>query len=306
MHTSSSLVLHERPLLHLPGFRSRFGTSYSAFRPIYVRAQGINTRVVIGRTMPPVTDMARLVAQRTSIMAALRGPARPKRDLAGELDVSRSTVDRGVRELEAAGLIERTDGGLALTLPGRLALGSYETHTDELAGIERTDTVLAEFSRDLDLPVALFRNPVVDTPNRHAPHRPSDPLRDLLVDATDVKHYATGIRPEYSDHYWGIVDNGSLDVVATPEVVAESLQENRDVLNEAFESGRLTLAETTESRPYSIVIADDSDVCVLLYTDHALQVVVRNDNPDTVDWALEQFDDLRAAATDVGGHAAVE
>lgn len=256
--------------------------------------------------MPSVTDMARLVAQRTSIMAALRGPVRSKRDLASELDVSRSTVDRGVRELEAAGLIERIDGGLALTLPGRLVLDSYETHTDELAGIEQADDVLAEFSRDLDLPAALFRNPTVDTPNRHAPHRPSSTLRDLLADATDVKHYATGIRPEYSDHYWGIVEDGHLDVVATPEVVAESLQENRDTLTNAFESGNFTLAETTESRPYSVVIADDRDVCVLLYDDHALQVVVRNDNPDTVDWALEQFDTIRSAATNVSGHATVE
>jgi Mn-dependent DtxR family transcriptional regulator len=41
--------------------------------------------------------------------------------LAGELDRSRSTVDRAVRDPEAAGLVERTDGGYATTLAGRLA-----------------------------------------------------------------------------------------------------------------------------------------------------------------------------------------
>lgn len=257
--------------------------------------------------MPPVTDTVRLVAQRTSILAALQETARTKRELATELDVSRSTIDRSVRELEQAGFLERAHEGLKLTLPGELVLDSFEKHAAELAGIEAVKPILGSFRSDLGLPPDLFRNPVVHAPNRHAPHRPSDTLVDLLADATEVKHYATGIRPEYGERYWGVVQNeGQLAVVATAEVVTESLRENRDTLTDAFETGNFTLAETEESRPYSIVIADDADVCVLVYDDHALQMVVRNDNSGTVSWALDTFETLQQQASVIRDHATVE
>lgn len=250
--------------------------------------------------MTSVPDVARLVARRSSILAALRHTARTKRDLASSLDSSRSTVDRAIRELEQAGLVERTDGALALTLPGVLALESHERHTAELAGIEDVQRRLETLPADLDVPPALFRDPTVDAPNRHAPQRPTDPLAHLLEDATHVKHYATGIRPEYGDTYWDVVfDDGRLDVVATNEVVTESIRANQDILQEALATNGFTLAETDESRPYSIVIGDDRDVCVLLYEDHSLQMVIRNDTPGTIHWALETFESLSADATPV-------
>lgn len=247
--------------------------------------------------MPGAPELSRLVARRTATMAALRDHSRTKQELVEALDVSRSTVDRAVRELEQAEFVTRADGGVGLTLSGRLALDSYEKHLAELTTIGDVIPDLDALPQDLDLPAALFRDPTVVTPDRAAPHRPSDVILDLLDGASEVKHYATGIRPEYLEQYWDrVFDGGRLEVVATPDVVAEAVQESPEILKQALDTGNVSLLETEEARPYSFVVADDTDVCVLLYEDHALMAVLRNDNPATACWAVDRFEALQADA----------
>ncbi|WP_083252599.1 GntR family transcriptional regulator [Haladaptatus sp. W1] len=58
------------------------------------------------------------VVKRAGFLTALASGPIPKRHLRDELDVSRSTVYKAVRELHEYELVERTDEGLALTLAG--------------------------------------------------------------------------------------------------------------------------------------------------------------------------------------------
>ena len=78
-----------------------------------------------------VDDRIDLVAKRVDLLEALAAGPRYKPALVEATGDSRSTVDRAIRELEAAGLIERTDEGFWATLAGRLAAERYRAFVAE-------------------------------------------------------------------------------------------------------------------------------------------------------------------------------
>ncbi|ELY87341.1 hypothetical protein C483_18668 [Natrialba hulunbeirensis JCM 10989] len=101
------------------------------------------------------TELLAIVRRRASLLRRLAtDPARPSA-LAAELELSRSTIDRGLSELQRAALIERAtvDGQCQyrLTVAGDLALSSFEQLSDRLAQATRRSELLAELPPSAEL-----------------------------------------------------------------------------------------------------------------------------------------------------------
>ena len=250
--------------------------------------------------MPDLPDVLSLLARRAPLLDALRDGPRSKRDLASRRDLSRSTIDRAVRDLEAAGLVTRDQGAVQLTMPGAVALDCHERYVSELEGLDEAYDMLSTYDHDLHIAPAVFRDALVVPPDRHAPHRPVDALIEMLDDADSVRLYATAIMPEYVDAYRDRVLQGTrLDAICTQYVFQELLETYDDALHDVMETGRVTLHESAESLPFSIVIAErgeETSVCLMLYRDRTLAGFVRNDNPGAVSWASERFEALKENA----------
>lgn len=265
--------------------------------------QRISTKNVIGQPMPDLPDVLSLLDRRTPILAALRTESRTKRELAEYLDVSRSTIDRAVRELESAGLVTRSGGEVSLTLPGVLALESHEQHAAELAGIDDAFDMLSSYEPDLEISPALFRDADIVAPNRHAPHRPVEALLSMLDGADEISLYATAIMPEYVQAYKeSVLDGATLTCICTERVLSELLTQYENDLTTAAETGRVELHETETALPFSLILADcgnTTKACLMLYREHAVAGFIKNDAPDAVDWASHRFDDLLADAQPV-------
>lgn len=250
--------------------------------------------------MPDLPDLLQLLARRAPLLDVLRDGALSKRDLASRRDVSRSTIDRAVRELETAGLVTRDQGAIELTLPGAIALESHQRHASELDGIVESYEVLSTYDHDLEIAPAVFRDALIVPPDRHAPHRPVDALIEMLEGAESIRLYATGIMPEYVETYQSrVMDGTELDLICTEHVLQELLESYDDNLDEAMQTGRVTLHESAESLPFSIVIAEKEEqtrACLMLYREHAVAGFIRNDAPDAVSWATNRFEALKADA----------
>lgn len=252
--------------------------------------------------MTGATETAQLLARRYGFLRELADGPRTKRELAAALEVSRSTVDRAVRELEAAGFAARSNGRVTVTPTGSIAYASCRTHLAELEGITTAEPALSALRGTTDLPPALFRGADVVTPNRVAPQHPHDRLVDVLEEAEVLRHYATGIRPEYEEPYWGRLEEGRpIDVVAVTAVLEKFIEAYRAEMASGLDTDDFSIQETAEKRPYSMVIGDTDAVCVLIYEGHSLAAIVYNDAPAAVMWALEQFESLRADADPVPG-----
>ena len=254
--------------------------------------------------MPSIAvEVVELLARRVTLLRLLREEPRLKRDLADELSVSRSTVDRAVRNLEAHDFVTRGES-VALTLEGRLALDAFERFTGSVDSLDDASNVLDPLPRTTTLDVALLRDATVVTPGRDAPERPSASFLEEAERATAIRGYASAVLPSVAPvFYERVVDHGATVDLTLPEsVLEELLATHGDLVDAALDSGRLTLRTATDTLDYSLLVLEQDDrtlASALVYGNSGLEGVVKNDDDDAVRWADRTCDRLREAAEDL-------
>lgn len=118
-------------------------------------------------------DHVDLVARRLDVLETLTGEPTAKRDLIAAVSDSRSTVDRAVRALADAGLVERVADGYRTTLAGRIAVDRYRRHLADQRAVARARDALAALPPDADPPTPLVTTATV--------HDDGDPVRRFQV-----------------------------------------------------------------------------------------------------------------------------
>jgi len=243
-----------------------------------------------------------LLARRAELLRLLRDGPTAKPELADALGVSRSTVDRAVRQLEARGFVERSGGGgVSLALKGRLALDSYEAFAADLAGLDAADGAIDALPDDARVAPALFRDATVVESTGVAPQRPTEAYLSLAEDATRIRGYASRLLdstvPALRDR---VVDDGlELDLVVDPDVLDALLGAHGDAVADALDTGRLTLREGSDGLAYSLMLVDEpkrTRACALLYDESGHTALVHNDDPAAVEWAEGVYESLRDGA----------
>ena len=246
-----------------------------------------------------------VLARRADLLRAVREQSRSKPALADELSVSRSTVDRAVRELEAEGVVERS-GGVSLTLQGRLALDSYETFAAHLQDLDAAETALECLPDDARVDRALFRDATVVEAAPVAPQRATEAYRSLVADATRVRGYASALldgnvqtfRDRIVEH------DADVEMVLDPAVLDALVGSHGSAVAASRDTGRLTMLEASGGLAYSLMLVETPEtthVAALFYDDSGHTGLVHNEAPEAVTWAEEVYADLRAAADPLPG-----
>lgn len=246
-----------------------------------------------------------LVGKRIEFLDLLRDEPLWKRDIIERLDASRSTVNRAIKSLEDADLVERTGDGYATSAVGKLALERCRSYRAEAGDLAAASDALASLppNCDLDVPVVAGSEPAVAA--GPAPYRPTEQLHEAVV-AADEYH---AVLPALDDarhlrllYEHVVTHGGTADVVVSPDL--------RDTLRSEFPQRMARMAGTDRFRvrvgevpPYGLVrTATDDDVTVWLVVfgeNDAVSGVLRNEMASAVAWADEQFDDARDDAVDV-------
>jgi len=97
-----------------------------------------------------------LVADRHEFLERLAEAPAYKPTLVEQLDTSRSTVDRAIRELTEAGFVERVDEGFRTTAFGRLLADRYRAFVEDQRAVLSAEGALAPLDPDADLPPSLL------------------------------------------------------------------------------------------------------------------------------------------------------
>lgn len=249
-------------------------------------------------------ELVQLVARRAELLSTLEGGARQKNEVVAAVDVSRSTVDRSVRELEAEGLVERRGGDIGLTLPGRLLFEEFRSLGECCDGIAVAERVLQVLDADADVDPSLLADPTVVTAERTSPYRPSRRFLEALGEADSAKVLSTAVGPQYVESVRRLVVEEGLEysVGATSPVVERLVAEYREALEESFATGRVTLRELDDTPPFSLGVLygpADRSVGVLVYDDEGVRGYIGNDSPEAVEWAEDLFRRYWADATPI-------
>ncbi|ELZ70531.1 transcriptional regulator [Haloferax sp. Atlit-10N] len=241
-----------------------------------------------------------VLASRADVLEAVVRQPRTTAELVSGLPVSRSTVDRGLRELERAGFVETSDRVHRPTLAGRMALDTYSNFVECLDDIDAAAAVLDSLDSDAPLaPVFLDGCEVVATDDGLGPVLSK--LTSFVEGSTSIRGLVRGALPSQVDAYHrAVVEDGTpVDLVATDDVVQRLVTAYRPQLAEAWSVSSFSL-RSVESLPYSLVVSDlpDGPVAFLVaYSERGLAGVVYNDSPAAVAWARERIEDCRADAS---------
>lgn len=247
---------------------------------------------------PDPEAVEELLSRRRALLERVRQGPVAKPTLVEELAVSRSTVDRAVRELEAARLVRRSQDGVALTLPGRLALDRYERFRELLADLVRSTDVLARLPADAALDPSLVDGAMVVSPERHDPRRPVGQLTTDIREAGRIRAFVAAYIPEAADAYFESIVAGDLraELVVTPNVLDVLVRECADEMERALDAGLRLYRATVPDSPYCLLLARKDDgtvVGVTVSDEESVTGLVRNDTDAAVEWAARRFETVR-------------
>lgn len=253
----------------------------------------------------PADELVSLLARRIEVLECLLDNEHTRPELVDELDISRSTVDRAVRELEGMGLLKFDDGAYRASLPGRLAHAEYAELRAELLTVEDAADLLAVLPTDAPLDLDVLRGADVIVATEPAPHVPGSRIPEFLDGADTVYSLSMALtNPDTGD----VVADGVRNDGMTADVVFE-----RQLFEYLHDSDMMpvdTLQDTdgfsawvTDDLPFGLVITETdgvAEVCLAIYdADRTLEGIVINDSDAAVAWARTVFDSYHETADPV-------
>ncbi|ELZ95465.1 helix-turn-helix transcriptional regulator [Haloferax sulfurifontis] len=247
-----------------------------------------------------VDEVFDVLASRADVLDAVVRQPRTTAELADDLPVSRSTVDRGLRELESAGFVETNGGVHRPTLAGRMALDTYAHFVECLDDIDAAAAVLDSLDSDAPLAPAFLDGCDAISVTDGGSGPALSKLTSFVEEATSVRGCVRGALPSQVDAYYRAVVEGGIpvDIVATDDVVQRLVTAYRPQLAEAWSVDSFSL-RSVDSLPYSLVVSDlpDGPVAFLVaYSERGLAGVIYNDSRPAVSWARRRIDDWQTDA----------
>ncbi|WP_256301253.1 tetratricopeptide repeat protein [Haloarchaeobius salinus] len=244
-----------------------------------------------------VASAVELLDRRRQVLGHLGGDGQHVRDLCDELDVSRSTVNRALRELEDAGWVERADDGYVRTTTGSLALQKYRDQVTALDAVQTHADALSPLPGDTLLDPAVLADATVETVADADPFELVGRLRSAFEDANAVR----GAWPAVTDDRTvsalaTLADDRGAVALGVDETVHATM---RSVAPTVFgqtgtEHCRVETSDDVPARLGVFLVdgPDDRRVLVTIYdgagTIHAVADVPANDAVSS--WATSVFD----------------
>lgn len=251
------------------------------------------------------TDILELLMRRSDLLQAIADEPREKRDLVRDLDVSRSTIDRGVRELRNLDLVRYSDG-YVLTPIGRLAFGIYRRCRRRIRLLLEFEPLFrwlpeSAFGEPPEFDVDWLADADLATPdagdpftiiNRHVQTLSAADRFDAMLPVTT--RYSLEVGRER------VVEHGAeITLVVTP-AVADAFEHSEDhapLWADMVETGRVELYVYDGTLPYYVGVFDGETVQVAVDDAGEPRALVEIPAcPPAVDWAEATLGEYRAAA----------
>lgn len=240
-----------------------------------------------------------LVAKRVAYLDALADAPLHKPALVEAVGDSRSTVDRAVRRLLDAGLVERTDAGFRTTFAGLLAADRYREYVADGTTVLEAADFLASLPRDCDLPVAALRSGEV----REYAER-AEAVADLLAPLRSATRYVAYLPALDDSRHLRLVHarvreaGMAADLLCTPAVLSRLETEFPRLAADLAAADNTTIRRVPEDRGYTLALAAGERDRLTLHPTGATDLLAADPGP-AVEWARATLADLRGAATDV-------
>ncbi|MEF8785564.1 MAG: hypothetical protein V5A45_06485 [Haloarculaceae archaeon] len=248
----------------------------------------------------PVSELEELVTKRRDFLAALNESPATKPELVERLDTSRSTVDRGISDLEHCDFVCRPADRYQLTMAGRAAYERHQSYIDDLRDIQRTSDIISLLSPEVPFSFDLLKDAEIQVAESHDPHQPLELAADIMSNANRVRKVSPAVFPLCVDalEQW-MNDGRTVDLVVTGDVLETLTNRYREEIS-ALEDSEHSLYELPSTPPYALWVAEtpEAEYTGLMPTSETgVEGLLVTDNDDACRWAVDQYDSYLERAT---------
>ncbi|AXG11364.1 helix-turn-helix transcriptional regulator [Haloplanus rubicundus] len=241
------------------------------------------------------------VDRRLDTLRTLGEAPASKAGLSERIDVSRSTAERSIRELETHGFVAASDEGYRVTVAGRLALAAHDERRRRTATAAAVAPLFDGVDLSFDVDLSVLDGARVVEAHPHAPNRPVECVAALVADATHVSVYTGRFLSRHARLYHDrVLDGMTGTFVATDRVIDRQRSARPGEMREAMDLGRVALCRLDRDDPVSLVLAETPDgpeMGLVVYRDETPRGFVGSDDPAATRWARDLHERLWAAAT---------
>jgi predicted transcriptional regulator len=251
---------------------------------------------------PPITTskLVDTLTQRFDFIECLLEEPLDKRALVTELEASRSTVDRGVRDLEVLGLIEHCGEGYELAQWGQSVAREYSEFEKRLQVIAR----LKEFLRwidpaEFDIDLALLTDAELLLPEPYNPYAMVDRNVELLRTAGTVRALMPfGTRHALEAIHESVVYNGNYIEGVVTSGLANAFQSNPryvELFKELVPTGRFEVFVCDGGLPYLLNVLNET-VQIGVDEEGEPRAFLETDSAEVNEWADSVYNDYKQQA----------
>lgn len=243
-----------------------------------------------------------LFCRRRVVLARLVEEPGDKRTLADELDISRSTLDRATRELEAVDAITYKEGRYTVTPIGEWFVRDFFSYLERLQLALEFEPFLQWIPVDeFDLDLRHLKDAELFLPESGDPYAMVNHHVRTLSKADEF----SGILPLIGLHafeaaYEQVVENGASHEIIVEEDIVETLA-TKECYASKFQQLRnctkFTLSKYNGSIPYFVGIFDNEKVQIGVDEDGEPRALVETSQPEVRAWAKEAISEYREHAT---------
>lgn len=255
------------------------------------------------RTEPEVGEKLREVLyKRSDVLQAVANEALTKPELIDIVEMSRSTIDRSIRDLESLACVEKQHGCYVATTKGKFAIAEYNTYKNNSKSIDKAGSVLNYLSSDISISRDFLQDMTIHTRNSHVPDAVLKHSNELLRSTTHL----IGLAPTALTSYPTLINDEverrdmSAELVIEQSVFDSLFEVKRDAISDMKNHSEIKLYVSEGSLPYSLWVMEQTDGTTAGITVHdngGVQGILTNNSTEAVTWAKEVYEKHRHMAT---------
>lgn len=241
-------------------------------------------------------ELIELLSHRHGILRSLLGEPKERHVLVDDLDASKSTVYKGVSQLQDAGLITTTSQGLRPTQFGVVALERY----DALAGTAELGPMLSELPPGTVEPNAV-RGAAAIVPDRQSVDRHLARLERLFQEAESIRGFSPAVSPEQSAifHDRTVDEQLEAELILPTDLVRHLHQQDPTGLEETVSADAVTFYHTDHPLWITLLLAEaggETEVCIAVGEEGLTTGLITNDTAESRRWATREFERVKGTA----------
>ncbi|ELZ79750.1 hypothetical protein C455_09197 [Haloferax larsenii JCM 13917] len=239
----------------------------------------------------PSLSALRTMISRHRLLEQISDGVQDKRDLHENLNSSRTTIDRAVRELEDENILHRRRGYSEFTRFGKLAYQEFLAIAQSFETLSNAKDLLSILPAESAVSLELLRGATVVLSDQRAPvapfrHFSPDPTSDQIQAMFPV------LFPQQLKFLCQRAEGGSDIELLVHRDLLPLLEDEYASELKIFEKYSVRIRSATELPQYGVTIVDSSTMWLSVYRpDGGLHGILENTTPESIEHAQQLFDE---------------